>query len=78
MNLFGMLVCAALAALALVTTGGNAAAYPEKPIRVVVPWPAGGPSDTLARIVTGRLGELLGQAIVVDNRVGASGVIGAE
>ena len=57
-----------------------AAAYgwPDKPIRVVVPWPAGGPSDNLARIVTGKLGEQLGQTIVVDNRVGASGVIGAE
>ncbi len=56
----------------------SAAAWPDKPIRMVVPWPAGGPSDTLARIVTGKLGEQLGQTIVVDNRVGASGVIGAE
>jgi tripartite-type tricarboxylate transporter receptor subunit TctC len=54
------------------------AAWPEKPIRMVVPWPAGGPSDNLARIVTGKLGELLGQTIIVDNKVGASGVIGAE
>ena len=62
----------------LLAAGATLAAYPEKPIRVVVPWPAGGPSDNLARIVTGRLGEQLGQTIVVDNRVGASGVIGAE
>ena len=66
-----------LAAL-LASTAAAAAPWPEKPIRVVVPWPAGGPSDNLARIVTGKLGEQLGQAIIVDNRVGASGVLGAE
>lgn len=73
----------ALARLVLMGTALSAAAaiaapWPEKPIRMVVPWPAGGPSDNLARIVTGRLGEMLGQTIIVDNRVGASGVIGAE
>ncbi len=69
----------ALATAALCTAALSAfAAFPEKPIRVVVPWPAGGPSDSLARIVTGKLGELLGQTLVVDNKVGASGVIGAE
>ena len=54
------------------------AQYPNKPIRVIVPWPAGGPSDTLARVVTSKTGELLGQTMVIDNRVGASGVIGTE
>ena len=66
-----------LAAL-LASAAAAAAPWPEKPIRVVVPWPAGGPSDNLARIVTGKLGEQIGQPIIVDNRVGASGVIGAE
>ena len=68
----------ALAGLALSASLAVAAPWPEKPVRMVVPWPAGGPSDTLARIVTGKVGELLGQTIVVDNRVGASGVVGAE
>jgi len=77
MTPFKTLARQALACAALAVTF-NAVAWPDKPIRVVVPWPAGGPSDNLARIVTGRLGEQLGQTIVVDNRVGASGVIGAE
>jgi tripartite-type tricarboxylate transporter receptor subunit TctC len=67
-----------LLAVSALAFSATAFAWPDKPIRVVVPWPAGGPSDNLARIVTGRLGEQLGQTIVVDNRVGASGVIGAE
>jgi tripartite-type tricarboxylate transporter receptor subunit TctC len=78
MNPFKTLARAALLGAALCATAALAAPYPEKPIRVVVPWPAGGPSDNLARIVTGRVGEQLGQTIVIDNRVGASGVIGAE
>lgn len=54
------------------------AAYPEKPIRWVVPWPAGGIADTQARIIAEQLGKTLGQQVIVDNRAGASGVIGAE
>ena len=78
MKTFRTMVRAVLLGGALWASAGLAAGWPEKPIRVVVPWPAGGPSDNLARIVTGKLGDLLGQAIVIDNRVGASGVIGAE
>ena len=44
----------------------------------IVPWPAGGPSDSLARVVLSKAGEVLGQSVVVDNRVGASGVVGTE
>ena len=59
---------------------GPAAAqtYPGKPIRMIVPFPAGGGSDTMGRIVGQKLGERLGQQFVVDNRVGAAGSIGAE
>jgi tripartite-type tricarboxylate transporter receptor subunit TctC len=67
-----------LLAVSTLALSATAMAWPDKPIRMVVPWPAGGPSDNLARIVTGKLGEQLGRTIVVDNRVGASGVIGAE
>lgn len=54
------------------------AAYPEKPIRLVVPWPAGGGSDATARIVARHLQDRLKQQVVVDNKPGAAGNIGAE
>lgn len=57
---------------------GAAADFPAKPIRVIVPWPAGGSTDTLARIVGQRLTTIIGQPIVIDNRPGASGTIGAD
>lgn len=52
------------------------AQYPDKPIRLIVPWPAGGGSDVIARVVAQPLGERLKQAIVVENRPGANGSIG--
>lgn len=55
-----------------------AAAYPDKPVRVIVPVPAGGTPDVVARLVTPGLAAALGQQIVVDNRGGAGGLIGAE
>lgn len=54
------------------------AEYPEKPIKVVVPWPAGGGSDVVARVVAQPLGERLKQSVVVENRPGANGAIGSE
>ena len=54
-------------------------AYPDRPIRMVVPFPAGGPTDGMARIISDRLGAVLGQTIVVENRGGgAGGSIGAK
>jgi tripartite-type tricarboxylate transporter receptor subunit TctC len=52
--------------------------YPAKPIRNVVPWPAGGPLDTIARALSNELSRRWGQPIVVENRAGAASVIGAE
>jgi len=54
------------------------APYPSKPIRMIVPFAPGGASDFVARIIAPRLGELLGQQIVVENKAGASGNIGME
>nr|WP_235931888.1 tripartite tricarboxylate transporter substrate binding protein [Sheuella amnicola] len=52
--------------------------YPNKQIRMVVPYPPGGPTDLTARVVAAEMSNALGQSIVVDNRPGASGMIGAE
>jgi tripartite-type tricarboxylate transporter receptor subunit TctC len=72
-----------LAATAALCVGGvvlpaAAQSYPSKPIRLVVPFPAGGGTDFFARTVGARMDETLGQAIVIDNRPGGSTIIGAE
>lgn len=71
----------ALAALALSISAGPSLAqgnYPDKPIRLVVPYPPGASTDAVSRIVGQKLGAGIGQSIVVDNRAGASGNIGSE
>lgn len=55
-----------------------AADYPSKAVRVVVPYPPGGPNDLLARIVAQKVGEKLGQTLVIDNRPGATGLTGSD
>ena len=67
-------------ALALLATGASAATqpYPTKPLRFVLPFPPGGGTDALARIIGPRLHDALGQPIVIDNRPGATGNIAAE
>ena len=65
-----------LCAVALLPMAAAAQTYPLKPVTVVVPWPAGGPSDVAARPVAKGLSESLGKPFVVDNRGGASGNIG--
>jgi tripartite-type tricarboxylate transporter receptor subunit TctC len=67
---------ACLAGAALVCAGAAAAPYPERPITIIVPFTPGGPTDLVARILAGQLGERIGQPAVVENRPGAGGNIG--
>jgi len=67
-----------LSAAALTGVAAQAQAYPTKPIRLVVPFPAGGATDIFARAVSLKLGEKLGTTIVVDNKPGAGGTIGSD
>jgi tripartite-type tricarboxylate transporter receptor subunit TctC len=71
-----LLVCGH--AVSAQTDRGSAVSYPTRPIRIVVPFAAGGPSDVGARTLAQRMSQNWRQTIVVDNRIGASGIIGAD
>ena len=64
--------------LAAVATSAFAQGYPSKPAKVIVPYPPGGPTDIVARVVSQKLSDQMGQQFIVENRPGAGGNIGAE
>ena len=70
---------AALGALAaMLCSAVLAQGYPNRPIRIVVPYPAGGATDQMARIIQQPLSEILGQPVIIDNKAGAGGIIGTD
>jgi len=75
-NFRAVLAAAALAGLA--GTAGAQQAWPDKPVRIVVPFPPGGSADVLARLIAQRLAGSFGQSFIVENRAGAGGNVGTE
>lgn len=73
-----LLLSAGSALLAAPAVAQASSDWPNRPVRVVVPWPAGGPTDTYARALVRELAPLVGQPLVVENRTGATGTIGVQ
>jgi tripartite-type tricarboxylate transporter receptor subunit TctC len=73
-----LIIAVASAGCALLATAASAQNYPSKAVRIIVPYPPGGTSDILSRLLSPKLNEVFGQPVVVDNRPGANGNIGAD
>ncbi len=75
---FGAAACLVLAATCLVAAPAAAQSFPNRPVKLVVPFPPGGPLDTVGRTIAQKLTEAWGQSVVVENKPGAGGNIGAD
>ena len=69
---------ASLLAMLLIAPDCLAQAYPSRPVRIVVPYPPGGPTDVLARVLGQKLSERWSQSVIPDNRPGANTILGTE
>ena len=79
MKLRNLLACAvALSVAAVVLTPAVAQDYPNRPVKVIVGYAPGGGTDIFARLIADKLGRVLGQPVLVDNKAGANGIIGAD
>src|SRR5215471_14398760 len=78
MGRLGHILIAAVGALLLATGALAAQTYPDRPVRIIVPFPPGGLNDTMARLIQPYLENSLGQPVIVDNRPAASGIVGTE
>ena len=76
MTICGRLLAAVL--LLLTPIAASAQEFPTKPIRLIVPFPPGGPNDIIARVIGQKISELVKQPIIVDNRAGQGGVLGTD
>jgi hypothetical protein len=72
-----LLAAIAMALIALATSA-NAQNFPDRPMTMVIPFAAGGPTDVLGRVIAGRMSEILGQQVIVENIGGAGGMTGSE
>lgn len=73
-----LLLLGLAAAMTISMSDANAQNYPVRPVRMIVPYPAGGGTDIISRMVAHKLGEKWGQQVIVDNRGGANGIIGTD
>jgi len=75
--MLGVLIIISMIVTSL-NVAGAASSYPNRPIRIIVPFPAGGLNDSVARIIQPSLQEKLGQPVIIENRTGASGIVGSD
>ena len=78
MKLKSIMFCAAAAVSLVFSAGVQAQAWPNKPIKIIIPFPPGNTTDIMARLIAPRMSERLGQPVIVENRPGASGMLGLD